>query len=247
MTAMGTAVVDRVPLREGDTVVDLGCGSGQVTAELIKRMRGGRLVAIDLSRNMIRAAASRLMALSIGVELLLVVADATRLPLVAQADLVFSTATFHWVLDHPALFRSIFGLLRPGGRLVAQCGGGDNMKIARERFRHAVKHLGLEEFLAGWPEPWEFATAETTRSRLAKAGFEEIATWVHREPVNLPDAESYRDYLADIVFRSHLGRLPEPAMREAVLDRLTEAGRLDPDRFSLDYWRLNIQARRPQR
>ena len=49
------------------------------------------------------------------------------------ADAIFSTATFHWALDHPALFSSLFRSLKPGGRLVAQCGGGPNIRRLRDR------------------------------------------------------------------------------------------------------------------
>jgi SAM-dependent methyltransferase len=54
-------------------------------------------------------------------------ADAAAPPFGAAADVVFSTTTFHWVLDHDALFRGVFATLRPGGRLVAQAGGGPNL------------------------------------------------------------------------------------------------------------------------
>ena len=54
------------------------------------------------------------------------------LPFAGWADLVFSTATFHWVKDHQALFAGIFKTLRSGGRLHAQCGGGPNLHRAHE-------------------------------------------------------------------------------------------------------------------
>ena len=54
-------------------------------------------------------------------------ADLTELALAEPVDVIVSTATFHWILDHDGLFRRLFAALRPGGRLVAQCGGDGNI------------------------------------------------------------------------------------------------------------------------
>ena len=62
-----------------------------------------------------------------------VLADAAALPLEKAADAIFSTGSFHWALDHPALFASLFRALKRGGRLVAQCGGGPNVRLLRDR------------------------------------------------------------------------------------------------------------------
>ncbi len=57
-----------------------------------------------------------------GIRVPVVRADAARLPFAEAFDVIFSTATFHWVLDHDALFASLFNALKAGGRLHAQCG-----------------------------------------------------------------------------------------------------------------------------
>ena len=75
---------------------------------------------------MLQAAHGYLSSLSNG-RVVLTQADAARLPFTRVADAIFSTATFHWVLDHDALFASLLAALKPGGRLVAQCGGGPNI------------------------------------------------------------------------------------------------------------------------
>ena len=119
MEAMGRAVLDRLPLEGGETVIDAGCGSGRVTQALLDRLPRGRVVGVDGSASMIAAARERL-GDDPRVELL--VADLTELD-VAPADAILSTATFHWIGDHALLFKRLRAALRPGGRLVAQCGG----------------------------------------------------------------------------------------------------------------------------
>jgi len=102
---------------------------------------------------------------------------------------VFSTATFHWVLDHPRLFRSLHVALKPGGQLVAQCGGAGNLARIHHRTDMLMRDAQFAPYFAKWSEPWEFADAETTAQRLANAGFEDIHTSIEQSPVVFPDAD----------------------------------------------------------
>ena len=93
-----------------------------MTAELRKRLPDGKLIAVDGSEAMIAKARERL-----GEGVTYVVADLAELELADPVDLVFSTATLHWITDHERLFERLRAVLAPGGRLVAQCGGQGNV------------------------------------------------------------------------------------------------------------------------
>jgi trans-aconitate 2-methyltransferase len=126
MLRMGSAVLDRLPLEGHETVLDAGCGSGRVTEQLAERLPQGHVIALDASSAMIDQARQRLD--RFGERVSFVVADLGRpLPIDGPVDAILSTATFHWVPDHDALFRNLAAVLRPGGRLVAQCGGAGNL------------------------------------------------------------------------------------------------------------------------
>ena len=130
MTRWGAAVLDRLPLRGDERVLDAGCGSGRVTELLVERLPDGSVVALDGSPAMIEQARSRLARFGDRVEY--VVADLGRpLPIAEPVDAILSTATFHWVPDHDAMFGNLAAVLRPGGRLVAQCGGAGNVESVR--------------------------------------------------------------------------------------------------------------------
>ena len=103
----GQAVLDRLPLRGNETVLDVGCGTGRLTELLAERLPHGRAIGIDQSANMLATARTAMRA-SVRGRVAFVHADVAALPIAGRADAIFSTATFHWVLDHDRLFRSLF-------------------------------------------------------------------------------------------------------------------------------------------
>ena len=231
MTRWGTAVLDRLPLEGDESVLDAGCGSGRVTELLAGRLPRGRVVALDASPSMIDEARGRLA--RFGDRVSYVVADLGRpLPLGSRApvDAILSTATFHWVPDHDALFANLAAVLRRGGRLVAQCGGSGNI---------ASIQAVLATIGDGWLGDVHFETPEATARRLAAAGFVEIEAWLQPEPTRFERGEPFETYLRTVVLGSHVARLPA-SERDAFVSEV--AGRLgDP---VIDYIRLNISARR---
>jgi trans-aconitate 2-methyltransferase len=229
----GEAVLDRLPLRGDERVLDAGCGSGRVTELLLARLPGGHAVALDGSPMMIEAARRRLA--SFGDRVSFVVADLLApLPIDPPVDAVLSTATFHWILDHDALFRNLAAVMRPGGWLVAQCGGAGNVATVLA----AAAEVGGPWSSAG-EGPWLFASAEETADRLARAGFVDVRTWLQAEPTRFEAGEPLETFLATIVLREHLARMPEQD-RDGYVRSV--AARLP--RPEIDYVRLNIVARR---
>ena len=228
MTAWGNAILDRLPLAGDERVLDAGCGTGRVTEALRDRLPDGRVIALDASPSMLAVARRRL-----GhdrVEYVLADLGGGPLPIGEPVDAVFSNATFHWVTDHDVLFSNLAGVLRPGGRLVAQCGGEGNVASVLEAARQ-VGHPG--------PDPFCFAAPDDTRRRLESAGFVDVETWLHRQPTPIPAAE-LEEYLATVALGSHLEQVAPERRREwvrAVVERLPKP--------EIDYVRLNILARLP--
>jgi trans-aconitate 2-methyltransferase len=240
----GQAVLDRLALRGNERVLDVGCGTGRLTELLAERLPHGHAIGIDQSANMLTTARTAMRA-SVRGRVAFLHADAAALPIAGAADAIFSTATFHWVLDHPRLFRSLFTALRPGGRLVAQCGGGPNLERQHRRADALMRTPAYAPFFAAWTEPWEFADAETTRARLTTAGFVEIAASVVAAPVVQADRAAFVEFVTHVIFRPHLACLPDDRARTAFVDALASLAAADPIPFELDYWRLDVDATRP--
>jgi trans-aconitate methyltransferase len=237
----GQKVLQRLFLRGDETVVDAGCGSGRVTAELARLLPQGRIIAVDLSEQMLHKAAENLAsAASTRVDLLC--ADLAALPLRNAADGIFSTAAFHWVRDHDRLFRALFLALNPGGWLEAQCGGGPNIAGVRRRAGVVMAKPEFARYFASWREPWTFPDEQTATERLRQAGFTEIRAWTEPAGFAMPTPEDYRQYLITVTLHQHLARVPDPAVRERFLDQVVELAQ--PELY-FDYWRLNLHARKP--
>jgi trans-aconitate 2-methyltransferase len=231
LEAMGRDVLDRLDLRGDERVLDAGCGTGRVTAALLERLPRGVVVAVDGSRAMVEAARERL-----GDAAELRVADLLELELDRPVDAILSTATFHWIADHDRLFARLHDLLKPGGRLAAQCGGAGNVAELEAAARRVGEREPYAPALAGWPGPWNFASADATAERLRRLGYEDVWTWSHGVRV-VPDDP--REYLGTVALGSHLDRL-EPELRDPFVDAVIA----ELDEPVVDYVRLNILARR---
>jgi trans-aconitate 2-methyltransferase len=139
--------------------------------------------------------------------------DLLALELGERFDVIFSCAVFHWITDHDRLFARLHAHLKPGGRLVAQCGGHGN--IARTL-----------EVVGERPGTWLYARPEETEERLRRAGFSEAKAWLEPKPTKVPDMQTY----LEAVILHGQPDAKETAARAA--DQLEE----------IDYVRLNIEA-----
>jgi trans-aconitate 2-methyltransferase len=223
-------VLDRLRPEGVDVVVDAGCGTGRVTEMLLDRLPGTQVIAVDGSQRMLDEAARRLSAAVDAGRLRFVRADLAKpLPLDEAVDAIVSTATFHWVLDHDALFANLAAVLRAGGQLVAQCGGAGNV---------ASVVAVLRELGERWT-PWYFPTAEQARSQLEDAGFVDVDTWLHDERATFDSRADLEEFLATVVLGAHVSRLPEIERQPLVS---TVAAALPS--LTVDYVRLNMVARR---
>jgi trans-aconitate 2-methyltransferase len=230
MEALGLAVLGRVELAGGELVLDAGCGSGRVTETLIERLPRGRVIAVDQSSSMVAAARRRL-----GERADVRVCDLLELDLGERVDVILSTATFHWIGDHQRLFARLHRALRPGGRLVAQCGGEGNIDVLRGRASEVIERDPYAEHFRGWQAPWNYAGAEHTRERLLAAGFASARCWLAPAPTR---PEQPREFLSTIVLGPHVQQLPQ-GLRERFMDDVLDAV---GDPVVVDYVRLNIDA-----
>jgi trans-aconitate 2-methyltransferase len=231
---------ERLPLEGDETVLDAGCGSGRVTRILVERLPRGRVIGVDGARSMIEHARRAL-----GKDATLVNADLTELTPellrertgVESVDAVFSNATFHWIPDHDALFSSLYSVLRPGGKLVAQCGAEGNVQAFGEVVAEVSASEPFAPHLAGWDPPWNFSSREDAERRLAEVGFDPVECWITEFDASPDDP---RAFMRASGFAPIFERLPFELHDDfvaAVFERV-------PEPVTFHYVRLNIDATR---
>ncbi len=229
----GREVLDRLPLRGDETVLDAGCGTGRVTAELLHRLPRGRVIAIDAAPSMVVKARAFL-----GERATVLEQDLLDLRLPEPVDAAISTATFHWIDDHDRLFTRLHAALRPGASLSAQFGGEGNVARFRAAIEAVAEGSEFAAFFAGWRRPWHYPSAGATVERLKWAGFVAVDCWLEPRPTTPPEP---RAFLESVCVAPHLERLPD-GLRDDFLDQLlAHVG----EPVELDYVRLNVMAGKP--
>jgi trans-aconitate 2-methyltransferase len=229
MEALGREVLGRLHLQGDETVLDAGCGSGRITQALVERLPDGHVIAVDASQSMVDAARERLPGADVRL------ADLLELSLDEPVDAILSTATFHWIADHERLFARLHGALRPGGHLVAQCGGEGNIDELRGVANRIRAVEPYAQHFGDWRPPWNYAAPQQTTARLLAAGFAEADSWLQPAP---KQPEHPREFLSTIVLGPHVQQLPEE-LRDAYIDDVLAAL---GEPVVVDYVRLNIDA-----
>lgn len=175
------AILDRIADLSPDTVLDLGCGTGQLTRRLLTTFPEAGIVGVDLSAGMLERATESDECSDAGFAL----ADAQRLPLApGSVDVVVCSESFHWYPDQPTALEGLQALLRPGGRLLIASiatltGTGDDIvrratsvtgrpirAVPRRRLRKMLEHAGFDVTHQGrimrlGPIPWPVLTDAT--------------------------------------------------------------------------------------
>jgi trans-aconitate 2-methyltransferase len=223
----GRRTLARLPLRGDERVLDAGCGTGRDTEGLLDRLPHGQVVALDGSVRMLDQLRDRLAGRLDRVEV--VYADLTRpLPFDGEVDAVFSVAAFHWIDDHAALFTMLASRMRPGARLVTECGGRGNI---------AAVNAAVAGVRGAPPGTWELSGFEGTTPRTAAAGFTDIDVRLRPDPARLEPGGQLESFLATVVLGAELDAMPEgdrDTFVKAVAARLGEP--------VVDYVRLEISA-----
>jgi trans-aconitate 2-methyltransferase len=199
-------IVARSGIKHGDVVLDAGCGGGRVTRQLLELTPN--VIAVDADTNMVGKARETLPE-SVPVYH----QDLLELDIEQKVDVVFSCAVFHWITDHERLFERLHAVLKPGGRLVAQCGGHGNIQ-------------NVLDVVGERPGRWLYAKPEDTEARLRAAGFGDARAWLEPKPTYVPDMVRFVETVI----------LHEDPDRRANAERV--AARVD----HIDYVRLNIEA-----
>jgi trans-aconitate methyltransferase len=230
---MAADLIDLLAPQAGERILDVGCGTGHLTAEIAQR--GPRVVGLDASEEMVARARENYP----GIEFR--VGNAADFAVDAPFDAVFSNATLHWVKDARGAANCIFRALRPGGRFVAEFGGAGNVRTIMRAIAEALKEVGAPAFEE--LSPWHYPSIAQYGAVLEEAGLELIWARLFDRPT--PVDVGLRNWVEQYgsVFLNAVGA----EKREDFLSAIEEharAGLFKEGKWAADYRRLRIVAMR---
>ncbi|CAM5786592.1 MULTISPECIES: class I SAM-dependent methyltransferase [Brevibacillus] len=179
VSAFGKGILDWLQAKPGESVLDIGCGTGDLSHELASM--GAKPTGIDFSEEMIDAARKKYPHLPF------YVADAHTYRTTETFDAVFSNAALHWMKQPEKVAESIWIALRPGGRFIAEFGGAGNVETVIEKIRIVLSSAGID---ASERMPWYFPSIGTYSTILEHQGFSVTCAQLFDRPTPLPDGEN---------------------------------------------------------
>jgi trans-aconitate 2-methyltransferase len=201
-------------IREGLEVVDLGCGTGELTAQLAERFTGSSVLGIDSSAEMLRRASEE--HARHGLEFKLCPIEEVE----GEWDIVFSHAAIHWVEDHEKLVSRLMRMVRPGGQLAVQVPSNHNHPTHR-----LIPEIALEEpfraALKGWSRTSPVLTIDRYALLLYDEGGEDITAFEKVYAHVLEDADALADWTSGTTLVPYFERLPEE-LHEPFMNRYRE-------------------------
>ena len=168
---LGAPVVEWLSPQMGERILDLGCGDGALTINLLSF--GCEVVGVDSSPEMIEAAKS----LGLNAQVM----DGQALQFNSAFDAVFSNAALHWMKNSESVIAGVWRALKPGGRFVGEFGGYGNVSAILTAIEFALSSRGLTV-----ASPWFFPRAEDYQRLLESGGFTVKRIELSPRPTSLP-------------------------------------------------------------
>lgn len=232
---LAAGVLELLGAKPGERILDLGCGTGHLTAQI--GAVGAHVTGVDRSPEMIKQA--RAAHPSIHFE----VADARQLAFTEAFDAIFSNATLHWIKEAEQVVAGIASALRPGGRFVAEFGGKGNTAALVAAVRRAWGNLGVQE---PFPHPWYYPSLAEYAGLLETHGLEVTYGTLFDRPTVLEDGErGLRNWLE--MFGGAIAEKLPADVQEKFKEEVEREARPDlfhEGRWVVDYRRLKVVARK---
>jgi trans-aconitate methyltransferase len=223
----GESLIELLAPQSGESILDLGCGTGQLTARIAQT--GAAVRGIDADAAMIAKAQQNYP------DLQFAQADARHFQVEAPVDAVFSNAVLHWVKEPDRAIQCIYNALKPGGRFVAEFGGKGNVQ--------AITQALLDAY-PDYVSPWYFSSVGDYATRLEQQGFEVVLAALRDRPTPLEDGDAGLANWLRMFAYELLGQLMPEQQNQviAAVERQLKPVLYQKGRWVADYRRLRISA-----
>jgi trans-aconitate 2-methyltransferase len=236
----GTKLIAELNLKGYESVLDLGCGDGSITAQIAALLPEGEVLGIDASEGMISAALPKERQ-----NLTFRRIDINDLDFNEQFDIVFSNATLHWIKDHNRLLRNVGRSLRPGGLLRFNFAGEGNCSNFFSVIQEAMARQEFRSFFAGFEWPWFMPSLNEYLLLTKKSGLQDLQIWEENADWYFPDQEAmirWIDQPSLVPFLAYLDKRNKEAFRLFVVHRMIEITKQDDGKCFETFRRINVSA-----
>lgn len=227
----GNNVIELLAPKKDESILDIGCGTGDLANELYER--GADVIGIDHAQSMVEQAQEKYPHIEFEVS------DITNLPYEAEFDAIFSNAVLHWIKSPKLALENIYQSLQNGGRFVAEFGGEGNVSNLTTNIISEVRNSGYvfdeEKF------PWYFPSIATYTTLMEEVGFQVIFACLYHRPTRLIGDDGLKNWLA--MFADSFFHNVPVNERDVLIERIEQAlseERDEDGNWLADYVRLQI-------
>jgi len=227
-------LVELLAPKPGERILDLGCGTGALTAEIAAC--GAEVFGIDRSADMIAEARKKFPALRFEV------VDARELSFVGEFDAVFSNAVLHWIREPERVIVGVEKAFRPGGRFVAEFGGKGNIQRLVDGMERACKAMGISQSVTA--ATWYYPSIAEYSSLLEAHGLEVRHAALFARPTKLEEGEKGLENWIHMFAQAFMDTVGSERLEAWIreVERQTRQDLWKGDHWELDYRRLRVAA-----
>ncbi|MFS0558946.1 class I SAM-dependent methyltransferase [Brevibacillus sp. 179-C9.3 HS] len=229
----GKGLMDWLHPDAGESILDLGCGTGDLCAQLT--LAGANVTGIDFSADMIEAARQKYPQLAFAV------ADAHTFRTEVRYDAVFSNAALHWMKRPAEVIETIWLALAPGGRFVAEFGGKGNCGQITQALRTVLERKDIS---ADERSPWYFPSIGEYTTLLEKQGFHVVLASHFDRPTTMADGDRGLSHWLNSFCSPFFAGLSSDEIQQVCNDvtDLLRPSLFQDGRWVLDYKRIRVVA-----
>jgi trans-aconitate methyltransferase len=239
----GRKLIDKRRWIGNEIVMDAGSGSGNLTKILTDRVPQGHVYAVDADPNMVQQAKSNLSGYKKNVQIIQSSMDKVNLP--TQVDVIFSNAALHWVLDQKSVFSHFWQILKPnGGELLIEYGGHGNVERAVSVIFKLMRSNQFKAHFVNWKQSWYFPKPDEIEIMLERSRFRDIQVNLSKRTTYFSDRGEFAIFIKAVIMKPFLGYLPDAKKKEQFLDAFLKEIVESVLKWSLDYVRWGIFARK---
>ena len=202
----GRDLIALAEINKADSILDLGCGTGNLTLELARLAPEGSVTGLDPSDEMLKKALD----ISRGIpNLSFIKGSAQGMDFEAAFELVFSNSALQWVKEQRQAIERTYRALKPGGRITFQMPAKGFFPELLEYTSEAIKTTGLERFFKDFSLPWCFPSKKEYAGLLKDAGFLNVLVFYRDYRLVFDSIDKVLDWCASSGLRPYLSMLPE--------------------------------------